>query len=261
MLVRPIAGSATGMLARRARRGDDRQSARHRRGHDRRSACSRARTSPTTCPADALGALLDSGEARREFKRLAVTHADGAGADPRRARRPRRSSTPSGRGWPRRWRTGRAREIGADDAVLGGPPPRRRRGGRGAGRGHAAARLPVRPLQARADGLAPRSSGCSSAPTTTSSEPVRAATIVTARPEPRARPRQHARQRPRRRRRWPTTPRSWPGATALGVAVLDEEAIRERGHGRVRGGRPGLGPGRPADPARLRRPGRPARAR
>ena len=31
-------------------------------------------------PGGALGALLDSGEARREFKRLAVTHADGARA-------------------------------------------------------------------------------------------------------------------------------------------------------------------------------------
>ena len=31
-------------------------------------------------PGDALGALLSSGEARREFKRLAVTHADGARA-------------------------------------------------------------------------------------------------------------------------------------------------------------------------------------
>ena len=95
----------------------------------------------------ALGALLESGEARREFKHLAVTHAAGRrlvlvglGA---RERIRRRARAAGGGGRPR---TGA--RAGCERLLLGGAPPRRRRRRPWARRGHAAPRLPVRSLQA-----------------------------------------------------------------------------------------------------------------
>ena len=90
------------------------------------SGSSRARTSPTTPRAASSRPCWTSGEARRGFRKLAVTHAGGkrwvlvglGERDEFDAERARVAA--GGRLRPR----GRARRA---DAVLGGPPPRRRR--------------------------------------------------------------------------------------------------------------------------------------
>ena len=82
-----------------------------------------------------LQALVDSGEAKRAFRKLAVTHAEGkryivvglggrSDFDPERARVAAATVA------------GRAQELGTQDAVLGGSAPRDRRPRGRAGRGH-----------------------------------------------------------------------------------------------------------------------------
>ena len=75
----------------------------------------------------ALGALVDSGEARSELRSLADRARRRAALDPRRPRRARRRSTASGRGCRGRAALGRARELGARVAVLGAAAQGRRR--------------------------------------------------------------------------------------------------------------------------------------
>ena len=145
------------------------------------SACSRTRTSPTTLPGGALGALLESGEARRAFKRLAVTHAEGRrfvlvglGA----ARRVRRRAGPR-RGRRRARTRPRARRA---HAVLGGPPPRRRRWS-SAGSSRARCCTPTGSTatsDCTGSEASARSSGCWSAPITTSRRRSAAASVVAA---------------------------------------------------------------------------------
>ena len=77
-------------------------------------------------PGGALAALLDSGEAQRKFKRLAVTHAEGGRFDPVGLGARERSSTPERARVAAGVAHGRARELGAADDVLGGSPSRRR---------------------------------------------------------------------------------------------------------------------------------------
>ena len=77
-----------------------------------RSASSRARASRTTCPDGELGALLESGEARTGFRKLALTHADGrrwlvAGLGKREDFDPERARIAAATA------LGRARELGA----------------------------------------------------------------------------------------------------------------------------------------------------
>ena len=89
-----------------------------RRRHDRRRASSRAR-SVAHDHGGALQALVDSGEARREFRKLAVTHADGkryllVGLGARDAFDPERARVAAATV------VGRARELGRQGAVLGG---------------------------------------------------------------------------------------------------------------------------------------------
>ena len=119
------------------------------------SASSRARASRTTPRTARCSALVDSGEARRGLRKLAVTHAGGrrwilAGLGARDALRPRaRADRRRGRARPRAG-AGRAR------AVLGGAPPRRRRARGRAGRGHAAGGVRVHARTSRgADDDAP----------------------------------------------------------------------------------------------------------
>ena len=95
-----------------------------------------------------LQALVDSGEAKRGLRKLAVTHAGGrryivAGLGGRSEFDPERARVAAA------GVVGRAKELGTRDALLGGPPPRLRRARGRAGRGHAAGRLRVPRVQER----------------------------------------------------------------------------------------------------------------
>ena len=122
------------------------------------SACSRARRRrPTWTEAlgGRLGRLIESGEAKGSFKKVALLHPDGD--DRRRARdrrRPRQARRvhAGARAHRRGGRAWRGRAMPARSASPGRFPTARDAGRhrRRAGRGNAAGRLPVRPLQDRA---------------------------------------------------------------------------------------------------------------
>ena len=203
-------------------------------------------------PGDELMALLDSGEAQRKFKRLAVTHSQGrriilAGLGDRTKFDAERARVAAG------LVQARAAELSTktlcwevphhvgDDVVAGlveGTALHAYRFDRYKKPDEDPDPFERLLLSAHHD----------------VSEPVRTAEIVVARAEPRPRSGQHSRQRP----------------AALGPGRLRRRAreqARDRGHdprrgrdprardGSVRRGRPGLRSERPADPPRLRRPG------
>ena len=130
-----------------------------------RSGSSRARDARRTRPRRSRE-LLASGEARRSFRALAVTHAAGVrwltvglGS----ARRARRPSAPAS---PPRWRAERARELSARGRSAGRCPTARATASPAAlVEGTILARLPLRAQQVRARRAGrrpPRSSACSS---------------------------------------------------------------------------------------------------
>ena len=109
----------------------------------------RGRGLATTSTAAPLEALLDAGEARTRFAHLALRHGGGrrwllVGLGARDEFDAERARVAAATVCGPRTRAGRAL------AVLGAAPPRRRRARRRARRGHAARRLPLRPLSLRA---------------------------------------------------------------------------------------------------------------
>ena len=171
-----------------------------------------------------LQALVDSGEAKRGLRKLAVTHAEGkryivAGLGARYAFDPERARIAAA------GVVARAQGARGQDALLGGPAPRLRRARRRARRGHAAGGL--------------QRTASSRAQTTTIRRPRRAAALRPPRRERARRPgrdggrRRQPRPRPpeppgrtcSRRPRWPSTPQALEGVVG-------------RGHGRRRRSRP-----------------------
>ena len=178
-----------------------------------------------------LQALVDSGEAKRGLRKLAVTHAEGrryivAGLGGRVGLRPRAGA--GGRGDAS---SARAKELGTQDAVLGGPAPRHRRARRRAGRGHAARRLHVH-ASTRATPTTPGLEALILSAHHDVSAPRRAAATVVAEAVNAARDLQNrAGQRPHAGRRWPS---ARGRSRACSVDVLDRAGDRGRRDGRVR---------------------------
>ena len=127
---------------------------------------------------------------------------------------------------------------------------------RRARRGHAARRLPVRPLQAAAATDDARGRGADRLrATTTSSGPVEAAAVIADARQPRARPAEHARQRPDARRPSPTRARGARGRRGRGARP--RRPRRRRAWARSPPSRRAATRSR-ADRHALRRPGRDA---
>ena len=212
------------------------------------SASSRARASPTTSPDGALGALLERGEARTGFRKLALTHADGrrwllAGLGNARGVRPRARQDRRRRRARPRPRAGRALAVlgAAAQRLRRRTPPRSSRARiMGALRVHA---VQVRRRRGRRqrelDELIVSAHH-------DVSDAVERGRVVGESVNLRARPPEPPGQRPHADARWPSAPRE--------IAELPRRAhVEVMGRERDRGGRDGR--------VRRRRPGQPTRSR
>ena len=118
------------------------RTARHRGRHDRRRRL-RGRGDRPRLTAASLQALVDSGEAKRGLRKLAVTHAERAALHRSPGSAGATTSIPSAPAWPRRPSSGRAKELGTQSLCWEVPHHVTDAARRRARRGHAAGRLRV----------------------------------------------------------------------------------------------------------------------
>ena len=210
-------------------------------------------------PDGALGALVEAGEAKAAFRKLALTHDDGkrwlvAGLGKRDEFDPERARIVARRRDRPRPRARRAL------AVLGAPPPRLRRARRRVRRGQRDGRLRLHAVQVQA--ATTTTTGDGVAELIVSAHHDVAGPVETGRDRRRVGQPQRATSRTAppttsRRPRWPSAPREIAGNhDTLTLEVMGRVEIEAAGMGAFAGVAQGTRGGAAADHAPLRRPGR-----